>query len=167
MNVSAIEAIKSRVSVRQYEQRPIPREVLADLIDCGRLAPTAKNEQGWQFVVVQEPDLRAQITEALQWSKFVGEAPALILVFYRKDGYCQVEDASAATENIIIAAAAHGLGTCWINSHRKPHSADVGRLVGCPDDHELVTMIAAGYPAERKPRPKRDLAEVLHWDRFP
>jgi nitroreductase len=75
--MDAIEAMKSRVSVRNYEQRPVPREVLEDIADCGRLAPTGRNEQAWTFVVVTEPGLRAKLAEicrhrrARTWSWYV------------------------------------------------------------------------------------------------
>ena len=166
MTKSAIEVMKSRVSVRKYEPKPIPREVLEDIIDCGRLAPSGRNQQAWTFVVITEPERLAQLAEMLPHGRFIGEAGAGILVFCAKDALCQIEDACAATENIIIAAQAHGLGSCWINSYRKPHSAAVGEFVGCPDDTELVTILSAGYPAEINPRPKKELSEVLRWERF-
>ena len=164
--MDAIEAMKSRVSVRKYQQRPVPREILEDIIDCGRLAPTGRNEQAWTFVVVTEPDLRARLAEICRYGKFIADAGACICVFSRLDALCEVEDACAATENMIIAARAHGLGTCWVNAHRKDHSKAVEELLGCPEGHELVTMFSVGYAAEETRRQKKALAEVMRWERF-
>jgi len=164
--MDAIGAMRARVSVRKYEARPIPRAVLEEIVDCGRLAPTGRNEQAWTFVVVTEPATLSRLAEICRYGRFLADAAACICVFSRMDALCEVEDASAATENMIIAARAHGIGTCWINAHRKEHSAAVEQLLGCPTGHELVTMFSLGYPAEETRRPKKDLAEVIRWERF-
>jgi len=161
-----VEVMKSRASVRRYENRPVPREVLEEIVDCGRLAPSGGNQQAWVFVVVTDPDLRRQIAGFAAHGKFVAEAPACVAVFCGKGALCEVEDACAATENMIIAAWAHGIGSCWINSHRKAHSAAVEELLRCPETHELVTMFALGYPADDRRRPKKTLEEVLRWETF-
>jgi len=164
--MDAIKAMKERVSVRKYEDKPIPREVLEEIVDCGRLAPTGRNAQGWTFVVMTERESLAKLAELLPHGRFIAGAGAGILVFCARDTLCQVEDACAATENIIIAGEAHGVGSCWINSYRKAHSAAVGEMVGCPAETELVTILSMGYPAERTRRPKKELGEVLRWERF-
>lgn len=166
MTIDAIEAMRARVSVRKYEARPISREVLEEIADCGRLAPTGRNEQAWTFVIITERTALVRLAEICRHGRFVADAAACICVFSRKDALCEVEDASAATENMIIAARAHGIGTCWINAHRKEHSAAVEQLLGCPEGHELVTMFSLGYPAEETRRPKKDLTEVVRWERF-
>ncbi len=164
--MDALTAMRSRTSVRKYESKPVPRDVLEDIVDCGRLAPTGRNEQGWAFVVVTSTELKARIAEAARFGRFIAGAGACICVFCRKDALCEVEDCSAATENMMIAAVAHGLGTCWVNSHRKDHSPAIEGLLGCPEGYELVTMFSLGYPAEVTRRPKKDLAEVLRWETF-
>lgn len=164
--MDAIEAMRARVSVRKYVPQPVPREVLEEILDCGRLAPTGRNEQAWTFVVVESQELRAKLAAICRYGRFIADAAACICVFSRKDALCEVEDACAATENMIIAARAHGIGTCWINAHRKEHSAAVEQLLGCPDGHELVTMFSLGYPVEETRRPKKPLSEVVRWERF-
>lgn len=164
--MDAITAIKSRTSVRKYEQRPVPREILEDIADCGRLAPTGRNEQAWVFVFVTEQELRTKIAELARYGRFIADAAACVCVFCRKDALCEVEDASAATENMMIAAVAHGLGTCWVNSHRKSHSAAIEQLLGCPEGYELVTMFSLGYSADDSRRAKKALPEILRWETF-
>jgi len=87
--------------------------------------------------------------------------------FLQKEAETALEDACAAAENIIIAALAYGLGTCWVNSYRKAHSEAVKRLVRCPEHLELAVILAVGYPEEIPPAPKKKaLAEVLRWQTF-
>jgi nitroreductase len=164
--MDAIEAIKARVSVRKYDPRPIPREILEDIVDCARLAPTGRNEQAWFFVVVTAPELRAELAAMCRYGRFIADAGACVCVFMHKEALCEVEDACAATENMIIAARAYGLGTCWVNSHRKAHSPAIESRLGCPEGYELVTMFSLGYPAEETRRPKKTLDEVLRWETF-
>ena len=77
-----------------------------------------------------------------------------------------MEDACASTENMIIAAQAYGLGTCWINAYMKTHSEDIKSILGCPLDYELMTFIVVGYPNEEKKTQKKPLDEVLKWNIF-
>ncbi|MGB9787596.1 MAG: nitroreductase family protein [Dictyoglomus turgidum] len=162
-----IKTIKSRVSVRKFLEKEVPKEILEDLIDCGRLAPSGYNRQPWIFLVVTDKELKNRIAEITPWGRFLKEAGAGILIFCEKDAETALEDACAAGENIIIAAQSYGLGTCWINSYKKAYSEDVKRLVKCPNNMELMVMLAVGYPAEIPQRPpKKSLSEVLRWQTF-
>ncbi|MGC9002341.1 MAG: nitroreductase family protein [Dictyoglomus sp.] len=162
-----IKTIKSRVSVRKFLEKEVPKEILEDLIDCGRLAPSGYNRQPWIFLVVTDKELKNRLAEITPWGRFLKEAGAGILIFCEKDAETALEDACAAGENIIIAAQSYGLGTCWINSYKKAYSEDVKRLVKCPNNMELMVMLAVGYPAEIPQRPpKKSFSEVLRWQTF-
>ncbi|MGE5581138.1 MAG: nitroreductase family protein [Bacillota bacterium] len=164
--MDAIEAIKSRVSVRKFQSNEIPRAIMEDIIDCGRLAPCGYNHQSWIFVVVTDRNLLMRIARISKYGGFIKEAGACVAVFNKKDEETMIEDACAATENIIIAAWAYGIGTCWVNSFLKSHSEGVKRILDCPDNYELITLIALGYPAEATTTPKKQLAEVIRWNSF-
>jgi len=162
-----IKLIKSRRSIRKYRDQEVPREILEDLVDCGRLAPSGYNRQPWVFVVLTEKELKQKLAELCQWGRFLQEAGAAILIFCEKEAETALEDACAAAENIIIAASAYGLGTCWVNSYRKAHSEAVKQLVRCPEHLELAVILAVGYPEAIPPAPKKKaLAEVLRWQTF-
>jgi nitroreductase len=163
--MDAIEVLKTRRSVRAYSPQAPPKEVIEDIIDCGRLAATAINIQPWEFVVVTDAALRRQIAHIADYGKFIAEAPVCVVVLCRETKY-YLEDGSAATQNLLLAARAHGLGSCWVAGDKKPYAEQIRRLVGAPEDHKLVSMVALGYPAEQPERPKRSLAEVLHWERY-
>ena len=111
--MDAIEALKTRRAVRAYTSAPVPREIIEDIIDCGRLAATAINIQPWEFVVVTSPLVRRSIAHTTDYGKFIAEAPVCVVVLCQDTKY-YLEDGSAATENIMLAARAHGLGSCWV-----------------------------------------------------
>ena len=83
--MDAIEAIKTRRSVRRYTVEPIPDEILEDIIDCARLAPTARNEQPWTFVVITDPEVRERLAQEAQKGRFIAGAPACVAVFCRSE----------------------------------------------------------------------------------
>ena len=163
--MDAIEALKTRRAVRTYTREAVPREVIEDLVDCGRLAATAINIQPWEFVAVTAPDLLRRIAEATDHGRFIADAAACIAVLVRETKY-YLEDGSAATQNILVAARAHGLGACWVAGDKKPYAAEICRLLRAPAGFRLVSLIPVGHPAEQPVKDKRPLAEVLHWDRF-
>ena len=164
--MDTIAVIKARRSIRRYRPVAVPNAVLTDLIDCARLAPTGYNSQPWVFVVVTDPAVRGQIADIARYGGFIRQAGACIAVFARSDAETYVEDSCAATENIIIAAGAYGLGTCWVNAYRKSHSQAIEKLLGAPADYELVTLLAVGYSDEEKKTAKKPLTDVLRWNHF-
>ena len=163
------EVMVARRSTRRFlPERAIPRETIAEIIDCARLAPSGNNRQAWIFVVVTDRETREKIASLARYGRFIAEAPACVCVFVdEKSATTPVEDASAATENIIIAALSHGIGSCWANSHHIEHAPRVRELLGVPAEYELLTMLALGYPAEPPgPIAKKSLEEVLRWERY-
>lgn len=161
-----IEAIKTRRSIRKYLKKEIPNEILMDILDCARLAPSGHNNQPWRFVVVTDEAIKAKLTEIARYGKFIKDAYAVIAVFCDKTSHSMFEDGSAATENIALAALHYGIGTCWIGSYRREHSQETQNLLKCPDTHELITMITIGYPDEMPVRKKKSLEEIVSFDSF-
>jgi nitroreductase len=163
--MDAIETLKTRRCVRAFRPEPVPPRILEDLIDCGRLAPTAINIQPWEFVLVTDAGTRRRIAETTDHGRFIAEAPACVVVLCRDTKY-YLEDGSAATLNIMLAARAHGLGSCWVAGDKKPYAEEVCRLIGAPEGYRLVSLVPVGYPAEEPESEKRPLAGVLHWEKF-
>jgi len=140
--------IKSRHSVRKYRKEPIPREVVEDILDCGRLAPTARNVQPWLIWAVTDKSLLARLAGLTDHGKFIADAAACFAVFCLKSEKYYLEDGCAATMNLLHACHAHGLGACWIAGDKKPYAEDTRKLIGAPPGYSLVALAAAGYPAE-------------------
>jgi nitroreductase len=163
--MEALEALKTRRSVRRFVDQVIPREVLEDLVDCARLAATAINIQPWEFVVVTDRTRLSAIAERTDYGRFIATAAACILVLCKDTKY-YLEDGSAATQNLLLAVAAHGLGACWVAGDKKPYADQILRLIGAPEGFKLVSLVPVGFPAERPQPEKRRLADVLHWEKY-
>ncbi|MCL6519791.1 MAG: nitroreductase family protein [Armatimonadetes bacterium] len=163
--MDAIECMKTRRSVRVYQDKPVPREIIEDIVDCGRLAATAINIQPWQFIVVQDPGMRKKIADTTDYGKFIAQAPVCIAVFCQDTKY-YLEDGSAATQNILNAARAHELGSCWVAGDKKAYAPKIGEMLGMPPNYKLVSLVSIGYPIETPNPGKKPLSEVLHWERY-
>jgi nitroreductase len=163
--MEALQAIATRRSVRSFKADPVPRDQLVKLIDAGRLAPTARNVQPWEFVVVTDPERRRQIAAISDHGKFIADAPVCIAVLCQDTKY-YVEDGSAATTNILLAATALGLATCWVAGDKKAYAPQIVSLCGAPSEMKLVSLIAVGHPVDIPSPPKRPLDDVVHWETF-
>ncbi|MFO7941223.1 MAG: nitroreductase family protein [Bacillota bacterium] len=165
-----MEAIKSRRSIRRFEPEPLPPEVVEELLEAARWAPSAGNRQPWHFYVVGDERKRRELVEAAGGQEFIAEAPIVIVVCadaersaerYADRGrnlYC-IQDTAAAIQNILLAAEDRDLGTCWIGAFDEEACA---RVVDVPDRHRPVAMIPVGVKAIRpKPTPRRDLDEIV------
>lgn len=161
--MDAIEVIKTRRTVRAYQDKAVSRDTLKDLVECARLAPTAMNHQPWEFVVVTDMGMRKKLASLIAHAPQLAQAPACIAVFTK--GQWWVEDGSAATQNIQLAAWAHGLGTCWVSANG-PWSEGVREVLGVPTDWKPLSIVTVGYPAEQPKVEKRPLEGVIHWERF-
>lgn len=162
---AVIDTIKGRRAVRSYRPDPVPRDIIEDIVDCGRLAPSARNDQPWEFVVVTEQATREAIAAIAIYGKFIADAPVCVLAFARRTPW-SVEDTSAAVENMLIAASAYGLSTCWIAGENAPYARQVGQICGVPESVRLIAMFPLGYSHDKPLPNKRSLEEVLHWERY-
>jgi nitroreductase len=164
--MDAIEALLTRRSVRRYAAREVPREMIEKIVDAGRMAATACNEQPWEFVVVTDPALRRQLAGLSIHGPFIADAPVCIAVFSKEWRYF-LEDCAAATQNMLVAARALGLGSCWVAGDKKPTAPQVAALLGAPPGVRLISLIALGWPEGPPPKPsKRPLGQVIHWEKF-
>jgi nitroreductase len=163
--MDALEALKTRRSVRSYKGDPIPREIVEEIVDCGRLAATAINIQPWEFVVVTDPAMRQKMAAATDHGPFIAQAPVCIAVFCRETKYF-LEDGSAATQNLLVAARALGLASCWVAGDKKPYADALRKLLGVPAGYKLVSLVTVGFSEEVPVPAKRPLQQLLHWEHF-
>lgn len=164
--MDAMEAITGRHSVRSFTGIPVPRATVERIVDAGRLAPTARNVQPWHFIAVTNAETRRALAALAVTGPCIADAPLCIAVFCAETKYW-LEDGCAATENIIIAARAHGLAHCWVAGDKKPYAVQVAELLGAPPGQRLVSLVAIGRAKSAPvPPPKKSLAEVLHWEKF-
>lgn len=164
--MDAIECLKKRRSIRSYKEKEIPKEVLKEIIDCARLAPTARNEQPWEFIVITEKGTLKKMGDMAPNGSFIKDSVACIAVFC-KDAKYYLEDGSAVTTYILLAAHALGIGSCWVAGDKKPYCGRVVDLLNVPEGYKLVSLVSLGYSVEDvKEKEKRDVDEVIHWENF-
>jgi len=161
--MDALEAIRTRRSIRNFTGDPIPRQDLETLIDAARLAPSGHNEQPWDFIVVTDRAMIDQLKVAAGWMEKAG---AIIAVVLDPSSRWWLEDGSAAIQNILLAAHALGYGACWLEGYTLPLEAKFKTLLGVPEDKRLLTLIPVGVPKERPEKEKKSLSAVLHWETF-
>ena len=164
-----LEAIKKRRSVRNYQQKDILPDILNEIIEAARLAPSASNRQPWKFVVVQDQKLKQRVMEASlshnRIQPFIAEAPAIIagcainVSHIMPNGIpSNYVDLSIALDHISLQAAELGLGTCWIGAFSQEKVKEILKI---PKDVAIVCLMTLGYPADsvftRRRKPLEDI----------
>jgi len=160
------EAIKKRISVREYKAQAIDKKILEQLVDAGRRAPSARAVEPWKFVIVRKKEVLEKLGEIALNGSFIKKATAAIAVFCQDTKY-YLEDGVAATENILLMAADLGLGACWIAGDKKPYVDEVSTLLEAPGNMKLISLISLGWPQEKKQQVKHNsLSDVIYWEKF-
>lgn len=165
--MSLIELILSRRSIRRYETKDVPEEILQQILEAGRQAPSAANRQPIRFVVVNDHDLLKNVCDTLL-TRFVKYAPLVIAgcadTTSLLTGKWAVVDATIAMQNMVIAAWALGIGSCWIGACNEEK---VKELLKIPDKWKVVALLTLGYPAEQPTiRKKKQLTELFNFNSF-
>ncbi len=164
--METFQAIRERHSTRSFSNRPLEKKVLESLVDAGRLAPSGRNEQPWEFIIVTHRGTLKIIGGLADHGGFIADAAACIIVLCRDSKY-YLEDGSAATQNILLAATDLGIQSCWVAGDKKAYAAEIASRLGVPQGYRLVSLIALGYEDEPTPRKShRPLKEVLHWEQW-
>lgn len=154
---SALDVIMTRTSVRAYRDCPVGSDTVELLLRAAMAAPSAMNRQPWAFVVVDDKALLQKFADSLQYAKMAASAPLAVVVcadLTRNPGASGdwwVMDASAASENLLLAAHAVGLGAVWTGVYRVKA---VRSILGLPGSVVPLNVIPVGYPAEN-PEPKQ------------
>ena len=164
------EAIEKRRSVRKYQAQAIEDDKLRRVLDAGRLAPSANNLQDWKFVVVQDQVTLAKLAQAAE-QPWLAEVPAIIAAVGTNDRamLCDVPaapvDCAIALDHMTLAAAAEGLGTCWIGHF---HQDDCKEILDVPAEAKIIEMLTIGYPAglSKTDKPRKSFDEVVCFEKF-
>ncbi len=165
--MSLSDIILTRRSIRRYETRDIPEEVMQQILEAGRQAPSAANRQPIRFVVVNDHGLLKTLCDSLL-ARFVKYAPAVIVgcadIKSIMTGKWALVDATIAMENMVIAAWALGVGSCWIGACDENK---IKELLKIPDNWKVVALIALGYPDEHpEPRKKKSFEQMFSFNSF-
>ena len=144
--------IFSRRSIRVYTERPVSDAEVQSLLEAGMAAPSASNRKPWHFVAVTDRETLCALAEAHPYGKMLAKAGAAIAVCGDpRVSAWWVQDCSAATENILIAASALGLGAVWLGCHGSPEREQAIRgVLDIPDSVGVLSLLSIGHPAEEK-----------------
>ena len=165
--MSTVDLILSRRSIRRYENKNIPEEILQQILETGRQAPSAANRQPIRFVIVNDHDILKNLCDNLI-TRFVKNAPVVIVgcadIKSLLTGKWAVVDTTIAMQNMVIAAWALGIGSCWIGACNEKK---VKKLLKIPDKWKVVALLTFGYPAEQpKQKKKKPIEKMFSFNRF-
>lgn len=168
----AVEAIRTRRSVRKYEETAISDEQINQVLESARYAESWANKQGWHILVVKSADTRAKVAAAIEGNpgaKAVGQAPVLLVVCMDPElsgnmngkPYYMV-DAGILMDHLMLAAADLGLGTVFIGAFDEDK---VRPVLGVPEQYRIVGLTPLGVPAKMPgERPRNELEDIVHWE---
>ncbi|MFQ6094892.1 MAG: nitroreductase family protein [Candidatus Bathyarchaeia archaeon] len=165
--MSLVDAILSRRSVRKYESKEVPEDVLKKILEAGRQAPSAGNKQPWRFIVITDGEIKEKLSRG-RWNRFIKESAFTIVgCGYTGDAYSRrwsTIDTTIALQNMVIAAWSLGVGSCWIGDFKEE---EVKGLLNIPGDWKVIALISFGYPAEQPgSKWKKPLEEIVSYNRF-
>jgi nitroreductase len=177
-----LDLARNRQSVRAYQDKPVEREKIERCLEAGRLAPSARNAQPWQFVVIDDLELKDKVArktfnKIVSFNRFSLQAPVLIIVISENKGIINkigraiknkqfnLVDIGIAVENICLQATEEGLGTCilgWFDE------TGVKELLNIPQSKTIELIVTMGYPqsSEIRPKKRKELDEIRSYNRY-
>jgi len=166
-----MKAIRARRSIRRFTSEPVSDDALKALLEAAMSAPSAGNQQPWEFVVIKDRAILDEIPNVHPYAQMCRQAPAAIIVCgdLERDTHrgFWVQDCAAATQNILIAAADMGLGSVWCGVHpREDRVSGLRNLLGLPDHIMPLALIPIGHPDEKKPPSDRFDPARIHYDKW-
>ncbi len=174
-----MEGLMTRRSVRKYTDQKIDKATLTEIIRAAQYAPTAHNRQPWEFLVVDDREVLANLRHIQRWTSFAKDAACVVFVLgdvsqsFNRDkenekwSFVDV-DCAIATENLMLAAWAKGIGTCYCGAAPMQRVVDdLKEYLKLPDNIRPCAIVTMGYPAETPKQPEgRFKEEKIHWGKY-
>jgi nitroreductase len=168
-----LNIIFSRRSVRQYHDREVPDTMMNDLLEAAMAAPSAVAKDPWHFIVLKKRESLDKLADVLTHGQMLRQATAAFVVcgdITEANGGLEsymLQDLSAAVENILLAANALGLGTCWLGVHPRPERMEgIRKLFALPDNIIPMCGIAVGWPKDPPPARTRFNPDKVHREKW-
>jgi nitroreductase len=168
INMDVQEAIRNRRSIRAYKDTPVEREKLDKILAAGRWAPSASNKQPWHFIVVQDDGIRKRLANVHPYGRFMAQSPVVIVALGEPDRHPRyhLADPHQAVQNMLLAAYAEGLGTCWMGVRDTSIEPKFREILDIPEDFRVICSVSLGYPDQERTSNRRDMDEIVSWGRF-
>jgi nitroreductase len=165
----SLETIYARRSIRRFTDREVTAEQEGELLRAAMAAPSGRDMKPWHFVVVGKRETLQRIADAHPFGKMIESAALCIAVLGDPavNGDYWIVDCAAATQNILLAATALGLGSCWVGVFpREERKPPLREILGVPGDMEICSLVAIGHPAESKPARTQYDPSRVHRERW-
>ncbi len=161
--MDVLKAIKQRQSVRNYTGEEIPKRELLKLLDAARNAPSAKNLQPWELVVVTDDSLKKDLIKIFHNQAFIADAGAVIIGLTEDEKWADI-DLAIALDHLSITATAMGMGTCWLGAFK---SGRLREKLDIPDSFNITVCMSVGYPSIIDNSPvKKSIHELVNWNTY-
>jgi nitroreductase len=160
------EAVRTVLAVREYQDKPIPDDVLGRIVEAGHLSASASNAQPWHFVVVSDRAGLRDLGGLVAHGPYIAGAGAAVVVAYEKANPLGISDVSRAIQSMILVAWGDGVGSNWTGFRELD---GVRKKVGLPDKYEVLAVVPFGYPKRKiglGKKKRKPLAEVASSERF-
>ena len=164
--MDVFEAVRTVLAVREYDERPVPEDVVRKIAEAAWLTGSSRNGQPWHFVVVQDRETLQKLGKAVRTGPYIAQAPMAIAVAFDRESPYGVSDVSRAVQSMVLAAWEEGVGSNWAGFGGLD---DAAKLLGIPDEYEVFAVLPFGYPKRRIGRGKKNrkpMGEVVSRERF-
>jgi nitroreductase len=164
-NMAVYDAIRTMLAVREYEQKPIPAEIVMRIVEAARLTGSSRNRQQWDFVVVRDEAALKRLGEMATHGKYIADA-ALAIAVVVPDGPVGYIDGTRAVQDMMLAAWGEGIGSNWVGN---VNTDEIKTLLNAPADRMVLTIIPFGYPTKSIGagiKERKTLGEIAHAERF-
>ena len=165
--MSLVDTVLTRRSIRRYQKKEIPKDVLNRILEAGRQAPSAANRQPLHFIVITDENIKREFSKGV-FNRFIKDTPLTIVGCANTSavltGKWAVVDTTIALQNMVIAAWVMGVGSCWIGDFKEEK---VKQTLQIPDKWKVVALVSLGYPSEQpKPRKKKPITKLVSFNKF-
>lgn len=163
-----MSGIFHRVSIRKYQDKPVEQEKIVTMLRAAMAAPSACNQQPWEYYVVTDKEKIQELSQTSPYAKCAKDAPVVFVACYRKEqliapSYAEI-DMSASVENLLLEADELDLGAVWIGIAPIPERMEaVRKVIDLPEHLAAFALIACGYPAESRPQQDRYDESRVHY----
>lgn len=164
--MDVFDSVRTVLAVRQYQDKPVPPEVLRHIVEAAHLTASSMNLQPWHFVVVEDRDLLKKMGEMSKTGPYIAQAPVAVVVAVEHDSVYGVSDGSRAIQSMVLTAWEYGVGSNWTGFMSQN---DIRPLLGIPLTMDILAIIPFGYPVNdigKGKKKRKPLGEVVSLNHF-
>ncbi|GAC1366554.1 MAG: nitroreductase family protein [Ktedonobacteraceae bacterium] len=164
--MEVFDAVRTVLAVRQFQDKPIPEEIIHRIVEAGHLTASSINGQPWHFIIVQDKEMLSQLAPAARTGPYIAQAPLAIVVGVEQQSSYGLSDASRAIQSMVLTAWEQGIGSNWVGFN---NLKQINPLLGIPSDIDIVAVLPFGYPVSsigKGKKKRKPLGEIAHRERW-